>query len=174
MKLSFETENGLFWQQWNQVYFPMELSPCLLPDLSLGRSLPSFWILRGSQGTGGFLVDVQWVNLCPFDGQGEHKEPAEVPHMLWVTSHTQACPCGWMSLQNVLLQDGAERTPCPGTTGCSLDRVCFYSTLSPLETPSAPHPLQPRCCNWDMAAWSCPPQQASLEKSSLFQQLKNK
>lgn len=70
---------------------------------------------------------------------------------------------GWMSLENVLLQDGAETIPCPGTTGCSLDGVCFYSTLFLLETPSASCPLQPYCCNWDMGPWSCPPQQANHE-----------
>lgn len=176
MKLSFETENKLFWQHWNQVCFPMELSPCLLPDLSLGRPLPFFWIwgVHKARGVSWWTCSA-WIWVPCVAKENTRNQHQRFPRCFRWPATPKHVVDGWMSLENVLLQDGAEgKTPRPGTTGCSLDRVGFYSTLFPLETLSAPRPLQPRCCNWDMGAWSCPPQQASHEKSSLFQQLKNK
>lgn len=100
MKLSCETKNKLSWQQQNLVCFPMELSLSLLPDLSLGRSLPFFWISRGSQA-----LRVSWW-MCSV--------------WIWVPS---------MSRENTKNQHIAlGDQPLPSMTlmsGCPL-KMCFY------------------------------------------------
>lgn len=170
MKLSFGTKSKLSWQQWNQVCFPMELSPCLLPDLWPLLTWEIFTFLLNFEE-----VTRHWgfPGGCAVNESGSLGRPGRAPG-----ASTEVPTCfGWAATSKHVL-DGiwtcgfGWRIPWPGTTGCSLDRVCFYSTLFPLEAPSAPRPLQPRCCNWDLGACSCPPQQTSHKKAAYSSNLR--
>lgn len=67
---------------WNWALIFSQTSGSFLP----GIPLPFFWILKGSQGTGGFLVDVYESGSLGWPGRTQGTS-TELPHVLWVTSY---------------------------------------------------------------------------------------
>lgn len=168
MKLSFETKNKLSWQQWNQVCLPMELSLCLLPDLSLGRSLPFFWILRGSQGTGvSWWMCSAWIWVPWMSRKNTRNQHRGSPHVLGDQPHPSMSLMAGCPLKMCFCRMRQREPHVKGQQDAPWTRCAFIPLYSSWKLP-----LQPRCCNWDMGAWSCLPQQASHEKAAYSSNLR--
>lgn len=132
---------------------PRPLTPSHLGDLDLSFE---FGGVHKALGLSWWMCSAWiWVPWMARENTRNQQMSSSIQTCPWWLDAPWKCPfAGW-----------GRENPMSGTKGWW---VCFYSTfystLFPLETPSAPRPLQPRCWNWDMGACSWPPQPASHKK----------